>query len=67
MLAGLALKDLQDELDADVHIIGTPDEEDDGAKCIMADMSSRPLTAPDIRFTYPAHSIVDVHRLIGCG
>ena len=38
MLAGLALKDLQDELDADVHIIGTPDEEDDGAKCIMADM-----------------------------
>ena len=36
MLAGLALKDLQDELDADVHIIGTPDEEDDGAKCIMA-------------------------------
>lgn len=37
ILAGLAIRDLQDELDADVHIIGTPDEEDDGAKCIMVE------------------------------
>ena len=35
VLAGLALKDLQDELDADIHIIGTPDEECAGAKCTM--------------------------------
>ncbi len=37
VLAGLALKDLQDELDADIHIIGTPEEEEDGAKCRMCD------------------------------
>lgn len=37
VLAGIALKDLQDELDADIHIIGTPEEEDDGAKCSMCD------------------------------
>lgn len=37
ILAGLALKDLQEELNADIHIIGTPDEEDDGAKCIMVE------------------------------
>ena len=37
ILAGLAARELQDELDADIHVIGTPDEEDDGAKCIMAD------------------------------
>lgn len=35
ILAGLALRDLADELDTDVHIIGTPDEEEDGAKCAM--------------------------------
>ncbi len=35
VLAGLAMKDLQDELDVDVHIIGTPIEETDGAKCRM--------------------------------
>ena len=29
--------------------------------------NSRPLTAPDIRFSYPALSIVDVHRLISSG
>ena len=27
----------------------------------------RPLTTPYIRFSYTAFSIVDVHRLIGCG
>ncbi|MEY8369716.1 M20 family metallopeptidase [Anaerovoracaceae bacterium 42-11] len=32
LLAGIALSDLQDELNADIHIIGTPDEEYDGAK-----------------------------------
>ena len=32
ILAGLALKNLQDDLDADIHIIGTPDEETDGGK-----------------------------------
>lgn len=37
LLAGLSLRDLQDELDTDIHIIGTPDEEDDGAKCTMAE------------------------------
>lgn len=37
VLAAVALKDLQDELDADVHIIGTPEEEVDGAKCRMVD------------------------------
>lgn len=37
ILAGLAVKDLQDELDTDVHIIGTPVEETDGAKCAMVD------------------------------
>lgn len=37
ILAGFATKDLQDELDADIHIIGTPNEENDGAKCIMVD------------------------------
>ena len=37
VLAGLALKDLQDELNTDIHIIGTPAEEDDGAKCAMTD------------------------------
>lgn len=36
-LAGLALSSLQDELDTDIHIIGTPNEEEDGAKCRMAD------------------------------
>lgn len=35
LLAGIALKDLQDELNADVHIIGTPDEEFDGGKVKM--------------------------------
>lgn len=35
LLTGLALKDLQDDLDADIHIIGTPVEETDGAKCTM--------------------------------
>lgn len=36
ILGGLAVKDLQDELDTDIHIIGTPIEETDGAKCAMA-------------------------------
>lgn len=36
ILAGLALKELQDQLDADIHVIGTPAEEDDGAKCKMS-------------------------------
>lgn len=35
ILAGLSVKELQDELDADIHIIGTPDEECEGAKCTM--------------------------------
>lgn len=32
LLAGLALRDLQDALDADIHIVGTPDEEYNGGK-----------------------------------
>jgi len=35
LLAGISVKDLQDELDADIHIIGTPNEECEGAKCTM--------------------------------
>lgn len=35
VLAGLATKDLQDELNADIHIIGTPIEETAGAKAQM--------------------------------
>lgn len=34
-LAALALRDLQNELDADVHIIGTPMEENYGGKAVM--------------------------------
>ncbi len=37
LLAGIATKDLQEELNADIHIIGTPAEETDGKKCYMAD------------------------------
>ncbi len=37
MLAGIATKNLQDELDADIHIVGTPEEETDGKKCQMVD------------------------------
>ena len=37
VLAALAVKGLQDELDADIHLIGTPEEEADGAKCAMCD------------------------------
>ncbi|WP_164914309.1 M20 family metallopeptidase [Aminipila luticellarii] len=36
LLTGLSVKDMQDELDADIDIIGTPIEETDGAKCTMA-------------------------------
>lgn len=35
ILAGLSLAKLQDELDTDIHIVGTPVEETDGAKCAM--------------------------------
>ena len=37
VLSAIALKDLQDELDADIDIFGTPEEEVDGAKCRMVD------------------------------
>ena len=37
ILAALATKDLQEELNADIHIIGTPIEETDGAKCAMVE------------------------------
>ena len=37
ILAALALAGLQDELDTDVHLIGTPSEELDGAKIDMAE------------------------------
>lgn len=37
ILAGLAIKDLQDALNADIHLIGTPNEEEDGAKCILVE------------------------------
>lgn len=35
ILAGLSLRALQDELNTDIHILGTPTEEIDGAKCKM--------------------------------
>lgn len=35
LLAGIAMMELQDELDADIDIIGTPDEEYDGGKVKM--------------------------------
>ncbi len=35
ILAGFALKEFQDELDADIHLVGTPNEESAGAKCVM--------------------------------
>ena len=35
LLAGLALKDFQDILNADIHIVGTPCEETEGGKVIM--------------------------------
>ena len=37
ILAALALEGLQDELDVDVHLVGTPAEETDGAKCGMVE------------------------------
>lgn len=37
VLSAIALKELQDELDADIDIFGTPEEEVDGAKCRMVD------------------------------
>ena len=37
VLAAVAMKDLQDELDCDIHLLGTPNEENDGAKCGMID------------------------------
>lgn len=35
LLAALAVRELQDELNADIHVVGTPVEETDGAKCKM--------------------------------
>lgn len=35
VLAGLAISELAEELNADVHIVGTPEEETYGAKCNM--------------------------------
>lgn len=35
ILTALSLKEMQDELDADIDLIGTPIEETDGAKCTM--------------------------------
>lgn len=37
ILSALALEKLQDSLDADIHIIGTPAEETYGGKCIMVE------------------------------
>lgn len=37
LLAAFALKDLQDILDTDIHLVGTPVEETDGAKCAMVE------------------------------
>ena len=36
LLAAIACAQLQDELDCDIHVIGTPQEETEGAKCVMA-------------------------------
>ena len=37
VLAAIALSELQDELNCDIHILGTPNEEIDGAKCAMVE------------------------------
>ena len=37
VLAAIALAPLQDQLNCDIHILGTPNEEIDGAKCAMVD------------------------------
>ena len=37
VLAGIAMAELQDELNADIHVIGTPIEEADGAKVQITD------------------------------
>lgn len=37
ILAALALAELQEELDTEIHLVGTPTEETDGAKCLMVD------------------------------
>lgn len=37
LLAALALRGLQDTLDVDIHLVGTPVEETDGAKCGMVE------------------------------
>ncbi|MGN0736121.1 MAG: M20 family metallopeptidase [Anaerovoracaceae bacterium] len=37
VLAAIALAPLQDELNCDIHILGTPNEEVDGAKCTMVE------------------------------
>ncbi len=38
LLAGIALSGVQDALDCDIHLIGTPAEETEGAKCKMCDL-----------------------------
>lgn len=35
LLAAVASAEIQDALDCDIHVIGTPAEETDGAKCLM--------------------------------
>lgn len=35
VLAGIALRNLQEKMDADIHVVGTPMEETDGAKITM--------------------------------
>lgn len=37
ILAAMAMANLQDALDCDVHLLGTPNEEIDGAKCALVD------------------------------
>lgn len=37
ILAALATQEMQEELNADIHIIGTPAEETDGSKCHMVE------------------------------
>ncbi len=37
VLAGIACAGIQDDLDCDIHVIGTPNEEMNGAKCSMVE------------------------------
>ena len=70
LLAGLALKDFQDILNVDIHIVGTPCEETEGGKVIMVrdgvfngyDMAIM-LHMYDANITYPNTLALDSYTV----